>query len=112
MNSEVIDMNKQECCKDCHYRMRKTPREAQEKRQMQNRLSRIEGQIKGIMTMLEEDRYCGDILNQVVAAEKGLRAFGSELAKSHFYSCVIPDIAEGSDELANEFIVLFEQLAR
>ncbi len=79
---------------------------------MQNRLSRIEGQIKGIMTMLEEDRYCGDILNQVVAAEKGLRAFGNELARSHFYSCVIPDIREGSDELANEFIALFEQLSR
>ncbi|HWP79486.1 MAG TPA: metal-sensing transcriptional repressor [Candidatus Acidoferrum sp.] len=105
-------MNDRECCKDCHYRTRKAPREPQEKRQMQNRLSRIEGQIKGIMTMLEEDRYCGDILNQVVAAEKGLRAFGQELAKSHFYSCVAPDIAEGSDELANEFMVLFEQLSR
>ena len=101
-------MVERECC----HKKRQIPWKADKKQKMRNRLSRIEGQIKGILAMLEDERYCGDILNQVVAAEKGLRAFGLELAKSHFYSCVLPDISTGDTELADEFITLFEQLSR
>ena len=104
-----IKMNHSESC--C-VRKRREPWEEQEKKRMINRLSRIEGQIKGIKAMVEEDRYCGDVLTQVAAAEKGLRAFSIQLAKSHFHSCVIPDIREEGEELANEFLELFEQLAK
>ena len=97
---------------DCCAKKRREPWEEQEKRRVINRLSRIEGQIKGIKAMVEEDRHCGDVLNQVAAAEKGLRAFGILLAKSHFYSCVEPDIRDGNEELALEFLELFEQLAK
>ncbi|NLT58551.1 MAG: metal-sensing transcriptional repressor [Clostridiales bacterium] len=91
---------------------RREPWERARLRRMTNRLSRIEGQIKGIRAMLESDRHCGDVLNQVAAAEKGLRAFGIELAKEHFNTCVLPDVREGGDTLSEEFMQIFEQLAR
>ena len=93
-------------------RSRREPWSEESKKKMINRLSRIEGQIKGMKAMLEDDRHCGDVLVQMAAAEKGLRAFGIELAKSHFHSCVLPDIQEGGEELAEEFLLLFEQMAK
>lgn len=93
-------------------RTRREPWDDDGRKKMINRLSRIEGQIKGMKAMLEDDRSCGDVLMQVAAAEKGLRAFAIELAKSHFHSCVQPDIQEGGTELAEEFLQLFEQLAK
>ena len=87
-------------------------RESAEKKALLTRLSRIEGQVRGVRAMVEDDRHCGDVLNQVAAAEKGLRAFGILLAKSHFYSCVEPDIRDGNEELALEFLEIFEQLAK
>jgi DNA-binding FrmR family transcriptional regulator len=52
------------------------------------RLRRIEGQVRGIARMVEEDRYCVDILDQVAAVEKALRAVSAELVKNHLRHCV------------------------
>ncbi len=101
-------MKEQNCC----HKSRRTPWEEAERKKLINRLSRIEGQIKGVKAMLEEDRFCGDIVIQVLAAEKGLRNFGLELAKSHFHSCVTPAITEGDESASNDFMELFERLLR
>ncbi|HUQ04290.1 MAG TPA: metal-sensitive transcriptional regulator [Kofleriaceae bacterium] len=53
-----------------------------------NRLRRIEGQVRGIAKMVEDDRYCIDILDQVAAVEKALRAVSAELVKNHLRHCV------------------------
>ncbi|HIU30278.1 MAG TPA: metal-sensing transcriptional repressor, partial [Candidatus Egerieisoma faecipullorum] len=67
-----------ECC-----RRKATPRGEKELRLLQNRLSRISGQLGGIAKMLEENRYCGDILMQVAAAESALQAFGYLVLQNH-----------------------------
>lgn len=83
-----------ECCK------RKTLRGEQEKRSLLNRLSRIEGQIRGIRAMIEADAYCADILTQAAAVRAAMDAFDRELLSAHVRGCVVNDIRT-DDEHAN-----------
>ncbi|MEE0839195.1 MAG: metal-sensing transcriptional repressor [Acutalibacteraceae bacterium] len=69
-----------------------------------NRLSRIEGQIRGIKGMLERDAYCTDIITQVSAVSSALNSFNRELLSSHIKSCVKDDIRAGNDETIDELI--------
>ena len=91
-----IDMS--ECCKRTKER---TPEEA---RSLTNRLRRIEGQVRGLVGMVEESAYCPDILNQVAAVESALGAFARELLSSHIRTCLTKDIREGKDESVEELL--------
>ena len=62
------------------------------------RLSRIEGQVRGIQRMVEEDRYCADILTQVTSAQEALRAVARSLMRNHLTHCASHAIKTGSDE--------------
>lgn len=62
------------------------------------RLSRIEGQIRGIQRMVEEDRYCADILMQVTSAQEALRAVARALMRNHLAHCATHAIQNGSEE--------------
>lgn len=79
---------------------------------LMNRLSRIEGQIRGIRGMLEKDAYCTDILVQVAAANAALNAFNRELLDSHIRSCVAEDIRNGKDETIDELIDTLKKLMK
>ena len=78
----------------CHRTKERSP---QEYKKLVNRLSRIEGQIRGIKNMVEEDAYCIDILVQVAAANAALNSFNKELLASHIKTCVADDIRNGKD---------------
>ena len=69
------------------------------------RLARIEGQVRGIARMVEEDRYCIDILDQVAAVEKALRAVSAELVKNHLRHCVKHALEQGAAEAAIDKLV-------
>jgi DNA-binding FrmR family transcriptional regulator len=62
------------------------------------RLRRIEGQIRGLHKMVEEDRYCADILTQISSVQEALRAVGRELLRNHLKHCATSAIKVGSDE--------------
>jgi CsoR family transcriptional regulator, copper-sensing transcriptional repressor len=62
------------------------------------RLSRIEGQVRGIQRMIEEDRYCADILTQVSSAQEALRAVARALMRNHLAHCATHAIQSGSDD--------------
>lgn len=62
-----------------------------------NRLRRIEGQVRGVAKMVEEDRYCIDVLDQIAAVEKALRAVSAELVKNHLRHCVRHALAGHGD---------------
>src|SRR5947208_15985356 len=82
------------------------------KREALNRLSTIEGHLKGIRKMVEEDQYCVDIVKQSFAVERALKAFESALLEGHLASCVPTGFKEGrDDEMIRELGELF-QLAR
>ncbi|MEU6395235.1 metal-sensitive transcriptional regulator [Streptomyces sp. NPDC046939] len=63
------------------------------------RLRRIEGQIRGLQRMVEEDVYCIDILTQVSASTKGLQSFALQLLEEHLRHCVADAAVKGGDEI-------------
>jgi CsoR family transcriptional regulator, copper-sensing transcriptional repressor len=89
------------------------PRDEQEKEQLLNRLKRIEGQVRGIQKMIEDDRYCVDILIQVSAINAALKKVGFHLLEHHAHHCVRDAIEAGSGEEAiEELMKVFEQFSK
>lgn len=87
-------------CEKC----RTKKRSEEELRSLKNRLSRIEGQVRGLGKMLESDAYCTDILTQVSAVNSALCAFSRELLASHVKTCVTEDIKNGKGETVDELL--------
>ena len=85
-------------CSDCKHKVR----DEKEHKNLTNRLSRIEGQIRGIKNMVDEDRYCVDILTQVSAIQSALNAFNKHILAKHIKSCVVEDIRAGNEETVDE----------
>ena len=94
----------------CGHRIKK--RSEEEYRLLTNRLSRIEGQIRGIRGMLERDAYCPEILAQAAAANAALSAFSRELLSSHIRSCVAEDIRAEKEGAVEELVEILEKLMR
>ena len=93
----------------CH---RKKERSPEEYRSLSNRLSRIEGQIRGIRGMLDRDAYCPDILVQAAAVNAALNAFSRELLSSHIRSCVVNDVRAGNDEVVDELLATLQKMMK
>ena len=89
-----------------------TARSEEEIRRLVNRLSRIEGQIRGIKGMLEKDSYCVDILTQSAAVSAAMNAFNRELLSDHIHSCVVRDIRAGDEETVDELVGLIHKLRK
>ena len=87
-------------------------RDEQEKKALMTRLSRIEGQVRGVKAMVEEDRYCVDILTQVSAIQAALNSFNKELLARHIKTCVSEDIRDGKDEAVDELCELLKKLMK
>lgn len=94
-----------ECCKHKH-------REAKEYKDLINRLNRIEGQVRGIRRMVEEESYCVDILTQVSAIQSALNGFNKELLSNHIRTCVVDDIRDGNDEVVDELVKTLVKLMK
>lgn len=95
----------------CHCHKTKKREEAEYKRLI-NRLSRIEGQIRGIRRMVENDAYCPDILIQASAVSAAINAFNRELLSAHIHTCVANDIREGKDEVIDELVDTIQKMMR
>ncbi len=85
---------------------------SEEYKKMIRRLKLIEGQVRGIEKMVEEDRYCIDILIQVTAIQSALNAFNKELLAQHIHSCVVDDIRNGRDEVVDELVSAVQKLMK
>ena len=92
--------------------VKKTERAEKDKKKLVNRLSRIEGQIRGIKKMIENDAYCNDVLIQSAAVGAAINAFNRELLSNHIHSCVVRDIREGKDEVVDELMVTLQKLIK
>ena len=93
------------CCKT-------TNRSEEQKKKLINRLNRIEGQVRGIRTMIENDAYCNDVLVQSAAVGAAVNAFSREVLSSHIHGCVARDIRSGRDDVIDELIKTLEKLMR
>ena len=69
--------------------------DARDTERLQNRLRRIEGQVRGLQRMIDEDRYCIDVLTQLNSVGAALRAVGMELLDDHVHRCVTESIERG-----------------
>ncbi len=94
------------CCKKTKLRS------AEEYKLLDNRLKRIEGQVRGISRMLEENAYCTDILTQVSAVQSAISAFAKELLASHIKGCVTEDIKNDRFETVDELVRTVEKLMK
>ncbi len=92
----------------CHTKIRTD----HEKKLLANRLNRIEGQIRGLKSMLEDDVYCIDILNQVAAVSAAINSFSKELLSDHIRSCVVDDVLAGKDEKIEELVKTLSKLMK
>lgn len=93
--------NLKECC-ECSFK--KKERSEAEYKSLINRLNRIEGQVRGLKRMLEDNSYCTDILTQTAAVSSALDAFSRELLGNHIKSCVAENIRNGNDEIIDELL--------
>lgn len=101
----IKEENKCNCCRTKH-----TPRTEGQQKQLQNRLKRMIGQLGGISRMLEENRYCGDILTQVAAVESALQSFGYLVLQEHMETCVAEEVRKGNDQILEEAVELMKKL--
>lgn len=100
-------MEEKECCSG-----RKKVRENEERTELIHRLNRIEGQVRGIKNMVESDRYCVDILTQVLAVQSALNAFNKLLLKNHIATCVAEDIRNEREGAVEELCDTIQKLMK
>lgn len=93
----------------CHKTKKRSEKEYKD---LINRLSRIEGQIRGIKGMVEKDAYCPDILIQVAAVNAALNSFNKVLLANHIRTCVAQDIREGKEEIVDELVATLQKLMK
>lgn len=91
------------CCK------KQTKRSESEKKKINNRLNRIEGQVRGVKKMIEEDRYCDDVLIQLSAINKSIKSLANHILENHMQNCVYNDLEKGNYEIIDEVVNLFRR---
>ncbi len=101
---------KENTCPACSERHKH--RTSEEQKALITRLKKVEGQIKGIQKMVENDMYCPDILIQVSAATNALNSFNKVLLKAHIKGCVVEDIKEGKEETIDELCEVLQKLMK
>ncbi len=87
-------------------------REEKEYKDMIHRLNRIEGQVRGIKRMIDENAYCTDILIQVSAIHSALNSFNKILLSNHINSCVVEQIKSGNQEVVDELVDTLQKLMK
>lgn len=102
----MTDKNENKCCNKI------TQRTPEEQKKLIHRLNRIEGQIRGIRKMVENNSYCTDILIQSAAVNAAVNAFNKELLSSHIHGCVARDIRNGNDEVIDELMITLKKLMK
>lgn len=103
----MAEITEAPCCT-----VRKKLRDEKERRELMNRLKRIEGQVRGLQRMLEEDAYCPDVLTQASAVQAALNGFCRTLLASHLHSCVTENIRAGRDEAVDELMEILKKLMK
>jgi DNA-binding FrmR family transcriptional regulator len=111
LSAEELEAQAEKATQCCHG-PRMKHRSKEEVRSLINRLSRIEGQVRGIKAMVEKDAYCPDILVQSAAVSAAMNSFNKELLASHIRSCVAEDIRSGHDESIDELVRLLQKLMK
>ena len=104
-----IDKSMEECP---YCSGKKKERGDKEYKDLYNRLKRIEGQVRGVEGMLENDAYCTDILMQVSAITSALNSFNKALLANHMKTCVVENIKNGNEDVIDELVCTMQKLMK
>lgn len=96
--------------RECQHKTKE--RSDKEFKDLIHRLNRIEGQVRGIKRMVEDDAYCTDILIQVSAVNSALNSFNKVLLANHIRTCVADDIRAGHEETIDELVATLQKLMK
>lgn len=96
----------------CNCRYKETERAEQFQADVQKRLNRAIGQLNGVKGMIDDNRYCGDVLTQLAAAESAIRSAAEMILRDHLETCVKDRIRRGDDEVIDEAMRLIKKFAR
>ena len=94
-------------CENCSKSKHRTP---EEKKNLIRRLKIISGQVNGIEQMIDNDRYCDEVLLQIASTTNALKSLGNEILKSHMKSCMVEEINVGNLDAIDDVLVLFGKL--
>jgi DNA-binding FrmR family transcriptional regulator len=100
------DIKQESCACD----ERGTTRSLKLKTDLTTRLNKVEGQVRGIKSMIERDVYCDDVINQIIAARSALEAVSKLLLINHIEGCVVEKIKNGDSEIVDELIVTISKM--
>ncbi|WP_165173816.1 metal-sensing transcriptional repressor [Adlercreutzia sp. ZJ242] len=95
----------------CACKHKHTPRSEELQRDVQKRLNRAIGQLGGVKAMIDDNRYCGDVLMQLAAAESAIRRVSEMLLREHLETCVVEEIRSGNDEVVEEVMDLIRRFS-
>lgn len=95
--------------KTCDCKQKNTPRSVEFQADLIKRLNRAIGQLNGVKNMIEDNRYCGDVLVQLSAAESAVRRISEMLLQDHLETCVVEEICKGNDDVVEEVMTLIRR---
>ncbi|WP_251179019.1 metal-sensing transcriptional repressor [Adlercreutzia agrestimuris] len=95
--------------KTCDCKQKNTPRSVEFQADLIKRLNRAIGQLNGVKNMIEDNRYCGDVLVQLSAAESAVRRISEMLLQDHLETCVVEEIRKGNDDVVEEVMTLMRR---
>lgn len=93
----------------CGCRHKATPRSEALQADVTRRLNRAIGQLNGVKAMIEDNRYCGDVLTQLAAAESAVRRVSEIVLEEHMRTCVVEEVRGGNDEVIDEVMTLMRR---
>ncbi|MCH5586097.1 metal-sensitive transcriptional regulator [Shimazuella sp. AN120528] len=108
-----INTNEKGTQEACHAEdVRKSHHSDKIKKNLMNRLSRIEGQVRGVKGLIEKDTYCDDVLNQIASIQSALNGVGKLLLEQHLKTCVVERFQEGDEEVIDELLITVNKLMK
>lgn len=104
-NDAIYKDNNEEACRKSHH-------PDHFKKDLTNRLNRVEGQIRGIKGMIEKDTYCDDVITQLAATQSALNSVAKILLEGHMRGCVVDRLNEGDEAVIDELVVTIQKLMK
>jgi len=96
----------------CHSGERKSHHSDKMKKNLESRLNRIEGQVRGIKRLIDRDTYCDDVITQIAATQAALNSVAKILLEAHLKECVVDRIQSGDLEVVDEVLVTVQKLMK
>ena len=96
----------------CHARHNSNPRNQELQDNIIKRLNRAIGQLNGVKAMIEDNRYCGDVLIQLAAADSAVKSVERLVLQNHLKTCVVDEIRNGNDEIVDEAMDLIKRISK